>query len=198
MIHNDTNVVVVPVLQPKLDSVDFLFSWNAHSFYSNNVPGDRYRTGCKMLGSNIFLCRKGLMNGIWRSWRNIRLIIGKSRTITIKRNLESSSQVVKISQHIRPVKIVRLPASKKGGGPDPQVKLPIPLVEKDLEFLSLLEYSLWVYISIICMYTHILRIPLVNELHFYELWRYGYRRYPPTFRDSFQFNGFKGLVVGCF
>ncbi len=54
MIHNDTNVVVVPVLQPKLDSVDFLFSLNAHSFYSNNVPGDRYH-GCKTLGSNIFV-----------------------------------------------------------------------------------------------------------------------------------------------
>ena len=70
----------------------------------------------------------------------------------MKRNLESSSQVVKISQRIRPVKIVRLPASKKGGGLDPQVKLPIPLVGKDLEFLSLSQYSLYIYNMYV--YTH--------------------------------------------
>ena len=169
-----TNVKVVQVLQPKLDSVAFLFRWKAHPFYWNDVRCDRYRTGCRMLGSNIFLCCKDEMDhGIWRSWRNNRLIIRNLGPLQLKENLESSSQLVKTIATHSPSEDCALAGVQEGwrSGSSGEVEKN-PTGWKGLGISDIIgcNYYSTVYIihDINLHYVYIiyiLRIPLVNKLH---------------------------------
>ena len=174
----------------------------------------RYRTGCRMLGSNIFLCCPDEMDSMeyeeaegtadWSTdhWKSRTTTKTKPGIIfpTCKNYRDTFAQW-RLCACRRPRRVAVWILRWSWKNPTGWKGLGIP----DIIVCNYYSTVYIIYdINLHYVYTiYILRIPLVNEfacLNMFdwtrsELWRFPryarYARYSPTFRDSFQFKEFK-------